>query len=112
LVEADQKEAAPSEYGILNPGDNPHQGEDARAYVHFLEKRARKNRKEKPYHRGRFPVDFAAGAILLVGGLLLLWSALTSERGLMNTFINTLLPALVLFMLAGLCFVFWKKSGP
>jgi len=77
-----------------------------------LEKRARKERRQKPYRRRRFPVDLLAGVILLIGGILLVWSALTSERGIMDMFVNALLPALMLFMLGALCLLFWGKNRP
>jgi hypothetical protein len=107
-----EPEGGPSEYVVLAGQANPHQSEDIRQYVQALEKSARKKRREQPYHRRRFPVDLVAGLLLLLGGLLLIGTAVFSERGVMDIFVNALLPAFVLFMLAALCFIFWHKTRP
>jgi hypothetical protein len=109
---ADPEEAASAEYGLLDAHDNPHKSEDVKQYVQGLEKRARQKRREQPYHRKRFPVDLAAGWLLLLIGLVLIVTAVFSDRGLMDIFVNALMPALILFMLSALCFIFWHKTRP
>jgi hypothetical protein len=85
---------------------------EVQKYVQSLEDRARRERKRhlKPYHRGGVPVNLVAGVFLILCGLALLLNAFLGDGGYMGALINRILPAFVMFLLAAMCLVFWKKG--
>lgn len=78
-------------------------------YVRTLEEQARKERKKKPYHRRRFPVNLVAGLVLILCGLLILLNAFRVTEGMMSSLINGLLPACIFFLLGAACLIFAGK---
>ena len=90
--------------------DKAPQPEGIQEYVQSLEKRARQERKRQPYHRGGFPVNLVAGLVLIICGfLLLLLAAFRGEAAPMSTLINLILPAVMLFVIGGVCLVYWAR---
>jgi len=102
-------EGADAEYRVSNPEENPHKSEVFQKHIRFLEKGARKALRPEPKRRGRFPVNRAAGAILLIAGLVLVVRAFTSEGGIMSMFVNSFLPGGALILLGVLCLAFREK---
>jgi hypothetical protein len=95
------------DYEVKGAAEPAQQNKDVQEYVQSLEKRARKERKKKPYNRKRFPVDLVAGIILIGIGCMLLLFAFSGEGGMMSALVNYILPASILFMIGAICIRFW-----
>jgi hypothetical protein len=63
LGAAGQDELTLMEYDVTNPEENPNKSNDMQAYVQYLERRARKEKKQEPYERRRFPVEFVGAMV-------------------------------------------------
>jgi hypothetical protein len=92
------------EYDVSNPEENPHKSEGVQNYVQYLEKRARKEKKQQPYERGRFPVELVAAGVLFTLAVGLFLAAFLGSLGL--AMLWKLMGGLILFMLGFLCLRF------
>ena len=83
---------------------------EVQAYVHSLEKRARKERKEKAkaYERGGWPMDLIAGLFFMGCGVLVFAGALMGG-GMMSLLVNGVLLSVAFFLVGALCLVFRRK---
>jgi hypothetical protein len=104
LGAAGQDELTLMEYEVSNPHENPHKSEGIQEYVHYLEKRARKEKKEEPYERRRFPVEFVAAMVFFAGALGLFLAAFFGALGL--SMLYKLMGGVIFLMLGVLCLRF------
>jgi hypothetical protein len=95
------------DYKVDGLEQKPQPHKDVHEYVQALEKRARKDRKKKPYRRKRFPIDLVAGIILIGIGFIFLLGAFSGDNGPMSSLINHIVPACILFMVGAICIRFW-----
>ncbi len=104
-----QEPLPPREYDVDVEKEPAHQAANVREYVASLEKRARKDRKRKPYHRKRPPIGLVTGLILIGIGVALLLNAFLGEGGYMSALINGILLS-SMFVLAGVCCLIFREK--
>lgn len=104
LGTAEQDELTVMEYEVINPEENPHKSEGVQNYVQYLERRARKEKKQEPYERRRFPVELVSAGVLFTAAVGLFVAAILSSPGLYMLW--KLMGGLILFMLGFLCLRF------
>ena len=107
---AGQREVASPDYAMNAGKESRPEAKEIQEYVHGLERRARRDRKVKPYQRRAFPVNLVAGMLLLNCGLALLGKAFTVSEGLMSSLVNGIFPAFILILCGAMCLVFWSKK--
>jgi hypothetical protein len=109
-LDPDSQEAAPPrEYKVDAQAEPAHQSANVQEYVQSLEKRARQDRKRKPYHRSRVPVGFITGLVLIGGGVAMLLNAFLGDGGYMSSLVNGVFLSAV-FILAGVCCLIFREK--
>ena len=104
LGPAGEEELALMEYDASHAEHNPATSADIKEYVHYLERRARKEKKEEPPDRRRFPVELTAALVLFGSSFILLLAAFFGELGI--PMLHKLFGAVILFMIGVVCLRF------
>src|SRR5438132_7479439 len=95
LTATGQQVGRAPKYEVHGEEEKAHQSKEVQEYVDSLEKRARKDRKRKPYHRVRAPIALLTGLILIGGGVAFFLNALLGLWGFMSALINGILLSFV-----------------
>ena len=100
--------APPREYKVGDVSRSTDPNADIKEYVQSLEKRARQERKRKPYSRNKAPVGLITGFIFIALGIAALLHAFF-EGGYMSGLINGILLSSVFILMGVVCLVVRDK---